>query len=83
MKYQGLTLRLMFFVNACENVERIISMRHLIGHLCVDNQLLYGMRCCNSMLTISNFGFTFRRSEKGSLKEKIPPKKGIPKPLLV
>ena len=51
-------------------------MRHLIGHLCVDKKLLYGMRRCYSMLTISNFGFTFKRSEKGSIKEKIPPQKG-------
>ena len=75
MRRQGLTRFSLLFVNACENVERIISMRHLIGRLCVDNQLLYGMRCCYSMLTISNFGFTFKRSKKGSIKEKIPPKR--------
>ena len=56
-------------------------MRHLIGHLSVD-LILYGIRYCNSMLAISNFGIAFKKAQIGYLKEKIP-QRGSSKPLLV
>ena len=53
----------------------IKSMRHLIGLLSVDGQLLYGLHSLDTMFAILNYGFAFKGSPMMNLKEKIPPKK--------
>ena len=50
-------------------------MRHLIGLLSVDGQLLYGIHSFDTMFAILNYGFAFKRSPMIDLKEKIPLRK--------
>ena len=51
-------------------------MRHLIGLLSVVTQLLDGLHSHYTMFAIINLGFTFKKAEIGSLKEKEPLSEG-------
>ena len=58
-------------------------MRHLIGLLLVDSQAFNGIHSLGTVFAISNYGFAFEGSQVISKKKRFPPKKGIPKPILV